>query len=180
MSLEALSFMAFRQVLVRDFMSENPITVREDASLKDVGDLMTERGIRHLPVVDHEQKIVGLITQRDYLTVAISKLADVSKAELNEIYSLIKVRDVMAPDVLTVAPDERISGAARVMFERKFGCLPVVQNGHKGGAGKLVGILTEADFVKSMIGSETFIPKALRRLGAVSRGRFLKKRVSKS
>lgn len=172
MLFEVTQEMALDDIRVRDYMTAKPVAVGEDASLKQVSDLMTRKGIRHLPVVDSANQLVGLITQRDYLTIAISKLADVSSQEANELYSRIKVRDVMGRHVTTVNPDMPISGAARVMFERKFGCLPVIKDG------LLVGILTEADFVKALIeprgARRSFVTKkprikqALRRLRLIS------------
>jgi CBS domain-containing membrane protein len=103
--------------------------------------LQIARGrIRHLPVVDGDERLVGLITHRRVLE------AWVSHGHPNEESPAVVARDVpvemlMEKDVLTVDPETSAAEAARLLETYKFGCLPVVARG------KLVGIVTEADFV---------------------------------
>jgi CBS domain-containing membrane protein len=96
---------------------------------------MDELGVRHVPVVDAGRRLVGLVTARDLLRRVGPEPAGAS---------LVSVDQVMTADVRSVTPDDGIGRAARVMIEAEVTCLPVVE------AGRLVGMLTERDFVRHL------------------------------
>jgi CBS domain-containing membrane protein len=101
-----------------------------------------ERGrIRHLPVVRGEKR-VGLVTHRDLLSASFSVFAEVSAQEERRLFRQIPVRELMH-DAYAVPPALRVPEAARVMLEKQYGCLPVVD-----GDGNLLGIVTDADFLR--------------------------------
>ncbi|MGK5088028.1 CBS domain-containing protein [Bdellovibrionota bacterium FG-2] len=131
--------------LVRDLMSAEPFSVSENDSLKTLKDIFKQRAIRHLPVADMSGKLVGLVTHRDFLALSISKLADISKEESDEIYEKIKIHQVMGTNFMTMGPDTPARVAAEKLLTHKYGCLLVVE--HE----KLVGIITETDFVKAFL-----------------------------
>ena len=120
-------------ISVADFMTKDLVTVRESDDVALAEALLRLGGIRHLPVV-RDHKLVGILTQRDILRSGAS-----GKAGARE----IAVSDVMTREPTSVRPATALSQAARLMLERKYGCLPVCD-----GDGKLVGIVTEADFVR--------------------------------
>lgn len=129
---------------VRDLMTDEVFSLTEDDELEAVQNLMWEHGIRHVPVVDEDDCVVGLVSQRDLARArdqAEVLLPQSAKADLMKRY---KVSDVMTSEVETVEEDEDIRVAAQLMVDQKYGCLPVVVGR------RLVGILTEADFVKMM------------------------------
>ena len=130
---------------VRDFMTPCVFTLRERDSLLQARALFEARGIRHAPVVDQGRRLIGLATKRDLLrrvSPAEGELpADLREAQLRT----ARVGDIMTTEVNTIGPEVEISQAARIMFENKYGCLPVVEHD------ELVGILTEADFVRYFI-----------------------------
>ncbi len=130
---------------VADLMTREVITLSEEDDLKILRDLLDLKAIRHVPVTRDGDYLVGLVTQRDFLTVAVSKLAHEDPQILDAIYSSLKIKDVMGKKVRTISPDAPLSDAARLMTEHKFGCLPVVEDG------RLVGIITESDFVKAFL-----------------------------
>jgi len=100
-----------------------------------------ERGrIRHLPVVDGDEHLVGLITHRHILEAWVSH-GQPGLETPDRIAAEVPVEMLMEKDVLTVDPDTAAARAARLLISHRFGCLPVVEGG------KLVGIITEADFV---------------------------------
>lgn len=101
--------------------------------------------IRHIPIVDKNEAFVGLLTHRDLLSVTISKLADVEDHVQDEIDASIPIREIMRHDVTTVPEDMDLRDAAELLLKHKYGCLPVVRQK------RLVGILTEADFLKLTI-----------------------------
>ncbi len=127
---------------VKDFMTDTVFTLQPDDTLSDVRTLMQLGKIRHTPVVDDDQNFVGLITQRDLLACTISRLADIDEAVQTEIDTAILVRDTMHTDIVCVAPETPLVEAARMLFDHKYGCLPVL-NGRR-----MVGIITEADFLR--------------------------------
>ena len=97
--------------------------------------------IRHLPVVDGNERVVGLITHRHILTAWVSH-GQPGREAPGRVAGEVSVEMLMEKDVLTVDPDTAAAEAARLLISHRFGCLPVVEQG------KLVGILTEADFVR--------------------------------
>jgi CBS domain-containing membrane protein len=123
-------------------MSEDPVSVRPEADLHEVRDLMDGQHIRHLPVTDEEGLVIGLVSQRDLIRHALTQTDEQTLSLQEEILSFIKVRDIMTRDVECVEPDQDIELAAQLMLDNKYGCVPVVE------AVRLVGILTESDFVK--------------------------------
>ena len=123
-------------------MTDVVLSVRPDDTVEKVYDLMNERGIRHLPVIDEDGDLVGLVSHRDLLRHSAIERAEVPTFLVREILRRTRVEEVMTSEVETVEPDLPLSEAAQVMFENKFGCLPVQEDS------KLVGILTESDFVR--------------------------------
>jgi CBS domain-containing protein len=120
-------------ISVADFMTKDLVTVREADDLALAESLLRLGGIRHLPVV-RDRKLVGLLTHRDVLRTGESGTA-AARA--------LPVSEIMTREITTVRPATGLAQAARLMLERKFGCLPVCDED-----GTLVGIVTEADFVR--------------------------------
>lgn len=120
-------------IAVADFMTKDLVTVRETDDLALAESLLKLGGIRHLPVV-RERRLVGLLTQRDLL-----RCGHAGKPLARE----LPISEVMTREPVSVRPDSGLAHAARLMLERKFGCLPVCD-----ADGLLVGIVTEADFVR--------------------------------
>jgi CBS-domain-containing membrane protein len=131
-----------KNLKVRDLMTGVVLSVHPDDTVETVYDLMHERGIRHLTVVDQEGDLVGLVSHRDLLRYSPIERAEVPLFLMREILRRTRVEEVMTSEVETAEPDTPASAAARIMFENKFGCLPVLEGS------KLVGILTESDFVR--------------------------------
>jgi CBS domain-containing membrane protein len=120
-------------ISVSDFMTKDLVTVRESDDVALAEALLRLGGIRHLPVV-RDRKLVGILTQRDILRSGAS-----GKAGARD----MAVSDIMTREPTSVRPAMGLSNAARIMLERKYGCLPVCHDD-----GTLVGIVTEADFVR--------------------------------
>lgn len=131
---------------VADLMTPKPVTLSENETLGAARERMERLRIRHLPVVDRNDRFLGLVTHRDILAFTISKLAGIDDAAQAEIDAGIMVSEVMRSDVAVASPGVGVRQAAQIMLDNKFGCLPVLEDD------KLVGILTEADFLKLAIG----------------------------
>lgn len=121
--------------LVRSLMSTDLFTVNEDEALDLVASLMDWRHIRHVPVEDNEHRLVGLITHRTLLRA-------LSREHGRPQPKPISVQQIMTRDVVTVHPDTPTLEAMHLMKQQRIGCLPVLDQG------RLVGILTDRDFVK--------------------------------
>jgi CBS domain-containing membrane protein len=132
-------------IRVRDLMTEPVFSIGPEATLSEVGDLMENKRIRHVPVVDEDHNVMGVVSHRDLLRSAVGQSAEMPLASQAAILHPIKVRDVMARDVEVVDASENIATAAQIMLAGKYGCLPVVDGT------RLTGILTEADFIRYLV-----------------------------
>ncbi|MFQ5804594.1 MAG: CBS domain-containing protein [Candidatus Methylomirabilales bacterium] len=135
-------------MVVERYMTLNPITVRPDTSLRKAQDLLHGHRIRHLPVVQG-RRLIGIITDRDLRQLFPSSLAPPDEvAEFRSAAVQVKVGEVMTRRVISVTPDTRTHRAARLMVERRLGCLPVLRGS------TLVGIITTIDLLRAMAGED--------------------------
>jgi acetoin utilization protein AcuB len=146
-------------MLVRDRMTPNPITITPDTSFPEAFRAMRENRIRHLPVVEKE-KLIGVVAQTDLLHASPSPATSLSVFEINYLLANLHVREVMTAPPVTVSEDAPIEEAARVMVEKKIGCLPVMRDG------ELAGLITESDvfevFVEILGGEEASLRVTVR------------------
>jgi CBS domain-containing membrane protein len=127
---------------VHELMSTELVTLTEDETLAHAQRCMERGRIRHLPVV-RDCRLVGLVTHRDLLAASFSIFAEVESDEQRRVFVTVPVSEVMHRDLMTVGPDTPVAEAARILLRSKYGCLPVVDDG-----GRLVGLVTEADFLR--------------------------------
>lgn len=127
---------------VRDLMSWDVVTVLPDTEAEAAWDLMSDRKLRHLIVVDRDGELLGVVSHRDLLRHALIEQEDLPRYIERELLASTPVRDVMIEPVATADPEQDIAEAARSLFDNKIGCLPVVEGN------RVVGILTESDFVR--------------------------------
>jgi acetoin utilization protein AcuB len=106
---------------------------------------MRERRIRHLPVVDDGRKLIGIVTQTDLLHASPSAATTLSVFEMSYLLANLHVQEVMSSPPITVAEDAPLEEAARLMVEKKIGCLPVMRDGD------LVGMITETDIFETFV-----------------------------
>lgn len=126
---------------VADAMTRKLLTVTEQDLLGNLDGAMHRFRVRHLPVVDGDGHLVGLLTHADLLQAASSVFSD-RQADRNALIAQATVGTIMQREVLTVDPDAPLIEAGKLMWDSKIGCLPVVE-----ADGKLVGIITEGDFI---------------------------------
>jgi CBS domain-containing membrane protein len=127
---------------VRDVMTPDVTTLKRNDKLTLADDIMHLGRIRHLPVLDDDgQQVVGVVSQRDLFRGALARALGYGRRAQRKVLDTLSVKEVMTSDVITTTPDTPLVEAARVLAERKMGCLPVAKDG------RLVGILTEGDFV---------------------------------
>jgi len=129
------------EIKVREVMMKGPVTLQSGDILDLANDVMTLGRIRHLPILDNG-KVVGVLSQRNLFHSALVTALGIRPKERKELLKAIRVNEVMSAPVITVSPDARLKEAARMMMEKKIGCLPVVEND------TLVGLLTESDILR--------------------------------
>lgn len=135
-----------RPVLVADIMTTQVVTFFAEQSLPLVEDVMRIHRFRHLPVIDSDRRLLGLITERDLLRGQISVLTGLSDGARRARQEDVTIEQLMTRDVWTVSPDTLASHAGQMLLDHRFSCLPVVDADHV-----LCGIVTERDFLKFAI-----------------------------
>jgi CBS domain-containing membrane protein len=138
--------MTNRPTLVRDLMTPDVITLERNEKLLVADDVMRLGRIRHLPIVDDDGALAGIVSQRDLFHSGLLKALGYGSHAQRNALELLVVKEAMKTDVVTTTPETPLAEAAKLMFERKIGCLVVLE------AGKIAGILTEGDFVKLAAG----------------------------
>jgi CBS domain-containing membrane protein len=124
-------------------MSAPVVTFFAEQTLPLADDVMKYKHVRHLPVIDEDRRVVGLVTHRDLLAAQISSRSSVTRDERRALQETVRVGEIMTRDVWTIGPNVPASIAAATLHDHKFGCLPVID-----GDGTLVGIITEHDFLR--------------------------------
>lgn len=135
-----------KQRFVRDLMIEKVYSLSPGDDLATLYDLMDFRRIRHVPIVA-DGELVGLVTGAELSRSALAG-PELPLSAVRDRLVRIRVRDIMATEPDTIEPDAPLFDAAEILLEAKVGCLPVVEGL------RLVGILTEADFVRDFVQRE--------------------------
>jgi CBS domain-containing protein len=126
---------------VRDIMATEVTTLGRNDSLQLAKDIMTLGRVRHFPVID-DGKVVGVVSQRDLYKASLGSVMKYGEKAQRAFLEGIVVKEIMSDPPITIAPHASVQEAARLMMEKKIGCLPVLE-----GA-QLVGIVTETDMLK--------------------------------
>ena len=134
--------------LVRDLMTTEVKTLGRNDSLSIADDVMNMDRIRHLPVLDEDGRLAGILSQRDLYFNALLRGLGYGTVAKERTLKEIPVKMCMADDPITVTPDTTLEEAARLMLEHKIGALPVVEDE------KLAGLITETDFLRAFTGMD--------------------------
>jgi CBS domain-containing membrane protein len=124
-------------------MSAPVHTITADRSLSALAELFDLHDVRHVPVIDEEGDVVGLVSDRDLLRNILTDQADVPLSVRDAAMHGTPVESVMTVEVVTLQPNDTARKAARVLLENKFGCVPITEGT------RLVGIITQSDFLKA-------------------------------
>jgi acetoin utilization protein AcuB len=125
-------------------MTQNVVTVTKDMSVLHVRNLLREKDINQVLVVEGK-KVIGVITDGDIRENSASPASTLSIHELNYLLSEMKTRDIMTRNPLTVSPETPVEEAAKILNENNIGCLPVVRND------ELAGIITTCDMLNVLL-----------------------------
>lgn len=110
----------------------------------DLADQLMKLGrVRHMPVLDADGRLIGIVSNRDLLETSLSRLLATEPAERRAFLATVAIADVMTRRVETIDPEATLARAAERMLHHKIGCLPVVDRDHV-----MIGILTETDLLR--------------------------------
>ena len=126
-------------------MTSKVITIQPDATVLEAQKTMATHQIRHLPVIDGEDRLVGVVTDRDVRSILpydCFKNPDCVKEQ--EKYSGVKIKDIMTAELLTISPSDTIQDALLMFQKKRVGAFPVVDD-----AGKLKGIISVRDLLRA-------------------------------
>jgi CBS domain-containing protein len=130
---------------VKDVMSTRVIAVRQNAPYKEMAAMLHEQRVSAFPVIDDDNKVIGVVSESDLLTKeALEGTVPRTLLSLNERVrkqtNAVTAANLMTKPPVTIGPDEAVTSAARLMFDRRVKRLPVVSED-----GTLIGIVTRAD-----------------------------------
>ena len=121
--------MTSHPTLVRDLMSTDVVTLGRNDKLAMAEDVMRLGRIRHLPILDEDGALAGLVSQRDLFHSGLIKALGYGSHAQQHALATVAVKEAMTTDVVTTTPATPLREAARTMLERKIGCLVVVEDG---------------------------------------------------
>ena len=129
---------------VSDWMTKKVIILYPEDYLSDAISMMKQHHIKHLPVLKND-KLKGIISDRDIKEYSPSKATCLDVYELHYLLAKTSIKDVMKAKVVTTPPDAPVEEAALIMLDQNIGCLPVMEQGH------LVGIISDKDIFRAMV-----------------------------
>ena len=122
--------------LVSDLMTPDPFAISAQNTLHDAHNLMKEKNVRHIPVINEHGGLVGMLTQKIMIAQVMNIMANYSASALERKEKQTKVVDI-------ISPEQPLHEVAKFFVENRHGCMPVVDKENN-----LVGILTSSDFVR--------------------------------
>jgi len=132
-----------RKILIKDIMTRDVITLNIDESFCRVAEIFQEKNIRHLPIVNAQGEILGIISQHDLNRIASPKRGEhgdyLYDSSLLCTYIL---QQHLIKDTITLSPEDALEKAVELMARKKLGCIPIV-----GSEGRVVGIVTPVDMM---------------------------------
>ncbi|MGH7846608.1 MAG: CBS domain-containing protein [Candidatus Binatia bacterium] len=137
-----------KEITVKEIMMSAPVTLGPADTLDVANDIIYLGRVRHIPIVDNG-KLVGVISHRDLFGTAATTLLGLKGRPKKALLKSFQIKDLMRKLVLTISPDAPVKDAARLMADKKVGCLPVVDNG------SLVGLVTATDILRYVAAAES-------------------------
>jgi CBS domain-containing membrane protein len=132
-------------ITVDEFMTTEPCTLRETDTINDARQIMTGKHIRHIPITDSENHVLGVVTQRDVLAATEPVLSSSIRSDAVAAQPDIRLSEIMIRNVSVIHQSDSLREAALYLQAHKYGCLPVVSDD------RLVGIVTDSDFISIAI-----------------------------
>ncbi len=129
-----------------NWMTKEPVSVLPTTSLSKCQKLLKMHNIRRLPVVDEDNHVIGIISDRDVKSASPSKASSLEVHEMNYLLAEVKAKDIMATNPITVKSEDSIADVARLMLDEKVGGFPVVDDENH-----LIGVITDQDIFKVFV-----------------------------
>jgi len=134
-------------MFISKVMTGNVVTIDKDADISQAQEKMSKHRFHHLPVVDEDHRLIGIVTDRDIRSVSpSSRLAQENIAEEWKRFSALKIEDIMTKNPVTISPLDTIQDALFLFHKKGFGALPVVVEQQK-----LIGIISVRDLLREFI-----------------------------
>jgi acetoin utilization protein AcuB len=130
---------------VKEWMSQDLITIDEDTSLLKASKVMKQHNIQHLPVL-RQGRLVGIVSDRDLKEAQPSKATSLDIHEMYYLLDTVKVKSLMPKNLFTITPGKTIEKAAAIMLKNRISALPVVDS-----QGALTGIITKGDIFRAFV-----------------------------
>ncbi len=127
-------------MFVRDIMTTDIITLREDEALLDATLILARGGFRHIPIMSGSE-LVGIVTERDVKHYTPSILSGIPPEEYNRLMETTPLSKIMRRNPVTIEPSKTVYEACQMLYDHRIGCLPVVESG------ELKGIITTTDML---------------------------------
>jgi acetoin utilization protein AcuB len=134
-----------QRVRVRDFMTKDPVTLRQDDLLRQAVEIVMVRRIRHIPVLDDRGALVGIVTDRDVQGTLPSPLSAAAPEEYEALLETTPLSRIMTRNVITVGADDPAAEAVETLLADRIDGLPVLEGG------RLVGIFTVRDALRAYL-----------------------------
>jgi acetoin utilization protein AcuB len=135
------------KIFISKSMTRDVVTIDKKANILDATDKMINRKIRHLPVVEHDNRLIGIVSDRDIRSAMPSIIShDYNSKEEREKLSKLKVADIMTPDPITISPSYTLQDALLLLQQTEVGVLPIVDEN-----GILKGIVGVRDLIRAFI-----------------------------
>ena len=134
-----------RTLEAQDIMTKEEIALKEGDSVNLFEELGELEKIRHVPVVNVKNEVVGLLTHRDFFDILTQNF--ISSSGDRE----VKISDIMKKEVKTISKEDSLVEVAQIMYKNNYGCLPITENN------VLIGIITANDFLKYFSQKDLFL-----------------------
>ncbi|MEW6386536.1 MAG: CBS and ACT domain-containing protein [Thermodesulfobacteriota bacterium] len=132
-------------MLVKDWMTSDPVAISDDTSMMKAIHLMKQNQFRRLPVL-HQGQLVGIVSDRDLKEASPSKATTLDVHELYYLLAELQVKDIMTRQPVTVSPEDTVEHVAQLMLEHTISGMPVLND-----QGELVGIITQSDVFRAFM-----------------------------
>jgi acetoin utilization protein AcuB len=134
-------------MFISKVMTRNVVTIDKDADISQAQEIMSKHLFHHLPVVDENNLLIGIVTDRDIRSVSPpSHLTQENSPEEWKSFSTFKIKDIMTKNPVTISPVDTIQDALILLHKKYFGALPVVVEQQK-----LIGIISVRDLLREFI-----------------------------
>lgn len=131
---------------VKQWMTQQPLRIKSDSSVTAALALLAMGDVRHLPVVDDDDQVLGMLSERDVIGLLAPSVANL--AEEFEKATKLQVSDFMQSGAVVLEPEDELNDAIKLFLEHRFGAFPVVKEN------RLVGILSYLDVLNAFVKSD--------------------------